>query len=377
MITTSGKQIVAKYLLGQAPAFASHIAAGCGAKPLSFGDEVGELDENKKSLDFEIFRVPIIARGFLKEIEQVGEENVEVEKIVFKAEMPTDQRFNITEVALFPAQSNSVASQYDSKLLITFSPSENWTEVLSGSGSAIQYPNLPLDDDNNLSNISIEQDIIFINSDTGIFNNQNRENRLESPRFLNRSLIVAGNSASINSQFEILESSKYIENSAVNFDFSRNTPIDEIRLALSLLSKEASDDSNPSNVRIVIELINNIPGSNFSSKAVANIGLTDEDFEDSRYVVVAKKLSEFTRDINFSFGNVNLIKIYVSVIDNEVASDQYYVVLDGMRLENFSSLNPLYSMVAYESIKTQDGQPILKVENTSNYIEYRFSVGIS
>ncbi len=34
MITNTGKSIMAKYLVGQAPAYASHIAIGCGAKPL-------------------------------------------------------------------------------------------------------------------------------------------------------------------------------------------------------------------------------------------------------------------------------------------------------------------------------------------------------
>ena len=35
MITNEGKGILAKYLVGQAPAFASFIAIGCGAKPVS------------------------------------------------------------------------------------------------------------------------------------------------------------------------------------------------------------------------------------------------------------------------------------------------------------------------------------------------------
>jgi len=33
MITNTGKTIIGKYLLGQAPAFASYIAVGCGPKP--------------------------------------------------------------------------------------------------------------------------------------------------------------------------------------------------------------------------------------------------------------------------------------------------------------------------------------------------------
>jgi hypothetical protein len=35
MITNKGKSIVGKFLLGQTSSFASHIAVGCGAAPLS------------------------------------------------------------------------------------------------------------------------------------------------------------------------------------------------------------------------------------------------------------------------------------------------------------------------------------------------------
>ena len=37
MITNTGKGILAKYLVGQAPAYASYIALGCGPKPFPEG----------------------------------------------------------------------------------------------------------------------------------------------------------------------------------------------------------------------------------------------------------------------------------------------------------------------------------------------------
>ena len=33
MITNTGKEIIAKYLMGTSPAYASYIALGCGARP--------------------------------------------------------------------------------------------------------------------------------------------------------------------------------------------------------------------------------------------------------------------------------------------------------------------------------------------------------
>ena len=51
MITNTGKTIIAKYLLGQAPAYASYLAIGCGATPLDSADPMGDYSL-KKNLDF-------------------------------------------------------------------------------------------------------------------------------------------------------------------------------------------------------------------------------------------------------------------------------------------------------------------------------------
>jgi hypothetical protein len=47
MITNTGKTIIGKYLLGQAPAYASYIAVGCGATPLDIGDSMGDYSRRK------------------------------------------------------------------------------------------------------------------------------------------------------------------------------------------------------------------------------------------------------------------------------------------------------------------------------------------
>ena len=372
MITNNGKEIVAKYLLGQAPTFASYIAAGCGAKPLSTLDSV-IISPTKKSLDFEVFRVPISSKGFIKEDG--------VEKIVFKAEMPTNQRFQLSEVGLFPAQSNALAGKYDSKLLVTFTPSETWSYVKNGSASAVPYLNEALDQDNVLSNISVSQSVSFINSDATIFNNNDRKNRQEPPRFLNRSLMVSGSASIISEDFTIDENSYYIENSNISFDLSQNLPTDQIKLALSLVSKTATTNSNPDNVRIVLQFINNISNSPAESpKALLRFDLPSSSFvsggETNRYITVSKNLSDFVKDDTFSFANVNLIKLYVSVLNSEVPTNNYFIILDGIRIDNISTPNPLYSMIGYNLIITEDGLPILKAENTNNYVEYRFGIGV-
>jgi hypothetical protein len=372
MITNNGKEIIAKYLLGQAPAFASYIAAGCGARPLATGNTVS-ISPTKKSLDFEVFRVPISSKGFIKEDG--------VEKIVFKAEMPTNQRFQISEVGLFPSQSNAVAGKYDSKLLVTFTPSETWSYVLNGSASAVPYLNEALDQNNVLSNISVSQSVAFINSDATVFNNSSRKNRQEPPRYLNRSLMVSGSTSMIGENFVIGPDSYSIENSNISFDLSQNLPTDQIKLGLSLISKNAATNSNPDNVRIVMQFVNNISNVNIESpKALLRIDLPASTFTSganiNRYITVTKTLSDFIKDDTFSFANINLIKINVSVLNSGIPTNNYFVILDGIRIDNISTPNPLYSMIGYNVITTEDGLPILKSENTNNYVEYRFGIGV-
>jgi hypothetical protein len=372
MITNNGKQIIAKYLLDQAPAFATHIAVGCGPKPLEFG-ETAIIPSNKDSLDFEIFRVPIISKGFIREDGQ--------EKIVFKAEMPTEQRFLISEVGFYPAIANSVAGKYDSKLLITFTPLENWSYVSSGNASAVILGDTPLDDDNDESNISTPIDAQFIYSDATIFNNTLRKNRQEAPRFLNRALLISGSSTYIDENFNILENSSYLENSFINLDLSRNSAKDKIKLAFSLVSADFNNDLNPDNIRIVVQFINNVSNIDEQSpKSVLNIDLSSEDFVSNgginRYAVVEKQLSELIKDDNFSFANINYLKIFVSVLNSDVPTKDYYLCLDGIRFENVSTANPLYSLIGYNRMTTENAYPILKQENTSNYIEYRFGLGV-
>ena len=382
MITTDGKQIIAKYLLDQAPAFATHIAAGCGTKPLLSGDEAN-VSASVQSLDFEIFREPILAKGFVNE--------GGVEKIVFKAQMPTTQRYLISEVGLYPAGTNVIAGKYDSRLLVTFTSAEPWSYVTNGSGSAIQFePDGVL---NLTSGSAITNDITtttkgqFINSDSTIFNTSSRSSRLEQPRLLGRALMVSGSSSYLTlnpgdaTKLVTTSSASYIENTSINFDFSQNIATDKLKLAFSLLSRTASVDTAPDSVRILLEFTNGtgLPGT--SPKAQLSMILSASDFlvdgDANRYTVVTKSLSNFEKDSNFTFSNINAIKIYTSILVGGVPTNNYLIAYDGLRIDNVSTINPLYSLVGYDVIKTDDALPILKQENTNNYIEYRFGIGVT
>jgi hypothetical protein len=367
MITNDGKEVVAKFLLGQVPDFASYIAAGCGANPEMTGS-AAYVDPNKKSLDFEMFRVPVLSKGLIKEDGQ--------EKMVFRGEIPSGPQYNISEIAVFSAENNNIARNYDSKLLLTFSDIEAWSYIYNGTASAVEYYNSALDLDNEFNNISINASAAFINSNSSVFRNQDRENKKESPRYLSRSLMVPGNFSNIDNEFEFTENSYYLENEEINFDFSKNSLEDEIKIVFSLVSKDSDNYDLPDNVKIVIELVNGTSLQTSLAKAKLNIEILGVDFENSRYITITKKIKHFQIDQNFSFANINIIKIYLSVIEEGAPSENYFGIFDGIRIDNVSTINPLYAMTGYTIVQTQDGLPISKSENVSGYLEYRFGIGV-
>jgi len=396
MITTNGKNIVAKYLLNQAPEFASHIAIGVGGKAYPTSSSA-TFSASVQSLDFEVARVPILSKGLLKEDGQ--------EKIVFKAELPIEQRYQITELAVYPAAVNAVAGNFDSRIISTFSNSEPWaySNNQDNSGTVPYIGPLRIDqvvpgDIETLHEISqgnfyTLEDFVFINSNSPIFEYSERINRGEAPRYLNKSLLVSGstsvvntlmpaNSASINTSSS---DSYYIENNSINLNLGKNLPTDQIKLALSVIStaRLGANSFAPDNVKIRLEFLNN--SANSTSRAYVNIALQDEDvlnpnasLDNSRYQVVTKSLSEFITDPNFSWSSVNGVRIYTCIHnDSNVKTGQHFVLYDGLRFENISSYNPLYSLVAAEYVKTLDENPILKRENSTSYVEYRFGIGVS
>lgn len=386
MITTDGKNIIAKYLLNQAPEFASHLAIGVGGHTLPtasvpYSASVSpQFSASSKSLDFEAYRVPILSKGLIKELDP--ETDQEIEKIVFKAELPADQRFNITEIGLFPSETNALAERFGSKGILSFTNSETWNYSRYGSASVVPYVNEALDAFQGIpvpGDITVPNTVMFINSNSSVFDFAERKNKKEEPRYLDKSLVVSGSFGEIDESFNVAASSYYLENNNVSLDLGRNLPTDQIKLALSVINKELTDLEDPDgSVRIILELINNTTGN---PKAFINIDLPVGYFYDSlsdeqfRYKVITRNLSDFEITGSFSWSDIDLIRIYCSV--NSTQPERYYVIFDGMRLENVSTKNPLYAMIGAEYLKTDSGYPVLKEQNSTSYIEYRFGIGVS
>ena len=116
MITNDGKEVLSKFLLGQAPSYATHISVGCGATPLDSDDALPLDMATKQVMDFEMLRVPISSRGFVEEDGAI--------KLSLTAQLPTENRYEITEVGLWSAGNNSLARGFDSRMIFDFE--ENW-----------------------------------------------------------------------------------------------------------------------------------------------------------------------------------------------------------------------------------------------------------
>lgn len=390
MITNTGKNILAKYLVGQAPAYASYIAVGCGTKALDRDlDDFGDYSQ-QTSLDFEMFRAPIISRGY------VNEDGVD--KVVLTAEMPTEERYEITEIGIFSAGSNPSATNTDSRLLYGFTQTENWeyhSEVLA---QAIPTIYSPLDGDNN-DNVIIgsydtdgdgtpeEYPVFETNADNRIFTLEDRILRNERCRFLNNIVMMRGDVTDISVGIGgrlVVDSGNHIHLNGINTAiFDRQAPTDEIRLAFSLVNKDGNSIANPDSVRIIVEFasgegesVEDYEFARFEVELENGTGPGEYDFSENRYFVITKQLQELFKSANFSWTAMNLSKIYVSVIDSGVPSDQYYIALDAIRVENVTTQNPLYGLTGYSVVKSVNALPLVKVANTTNYIEFRFAVGI-
>lgn len=442
MITNSGKEIISKYLLGQTAAYATHISIGCGAVPLDANDPAPSPSTlaAKNIMDFEMARVPITSKGF---VDDDG-----TTKVSFTAELPKENRFNITEIGLWSSGSNSLARDFDSRMIFNFS--EPW-QAHSTSISELTTPS-PLGSG---GDITTDLKYFRASSSNTVFSNSTRKSRKEGPRFLDSKILLRGDSSIIqgatgswsgqdpsysvtnkeksggtatltlathllnvgdvvlvdisDANFDgehtitartdttisytssgtvtsaaasgtaTFQQSTHIHLNAINFDISRNAPTDKLVLAFSLIDKEALGSGDPDYVKILLEFYRN-ETSISSGYAKAEIYIDGSEFTDDRYKVVEIPIEDLVTSTDFSAELIRVARVFASVVytnsGEQMTSPNHYVELEGLRLENISTVNPVYGMVGYSVVRTTDGQPLYKYQNTNNYIEFRFNLDV-
>lgn len=388
MITNTGQSILAKYLVGQAPAYASYIAIGCGAKPVSsshqFSNNEIEVLKDKTSLDFEMFRIPVTSRGYVVENG--------VSKIVFTGELPTLERYKITEVGLWSAGSNPSAKFNDSRNILLFNEDEGWQHN-NNVDNPVDLTTVSARLDSGLDGKIDRTEKAFItNADNITFANTNRTRRYEGARFLNSLIALRGDLSKIivNEDGKLSVEDGFAEHlrlTGATLDFDKSSPKDELRLAFSVINKDSESQKQPYDVKILLE---------FSDKDVFSetdreyarfetvISSLDQgvDFANQRYFVSTARFEELNRSSGFTWKIADVVKVYVTisekdpVTENISISNNYYVCLDALRVENTQNQNPIYGLTGYSVIKTIDSQPVTKIANSSNHIEFRFGLDV-
>lgn len=443
MITDRGKEIISKYLLGQIPAYASHISIGCGAIPLDSNDPAPSASTltEKTYMDFEMVRVPITSKGF---VDDDG-----TTKVSFTAELPKENRYDITEIGLWSAGSNSLARNFDSKIIFNFS--EGW-QAHGTSISELTTPN-PL---GAAGDITTTLKTFRALSSDPVFSTADRKNRKEGPRFLDSKILLRGDSSIIqgasnqwngeNPYYSVTNkqsasgvatltigshllnvgdavdvdisdanfdgnqtitartnttisysasatvasastsgtvtfaNSTHIHLNAINFDISQNSPSDKLLFAFSLIDQTGvGAGTNPEYVKILLEFFRN-ESSMTSGYAKAEIYIDGTEFTTNRYKVIEIPISELITTPDFTSTQIRLARIFASVVHLDSGQTKtspfHYVELEGLRLENDTTQNPVYGMVGYSVVRTGDGQPLYKYENTNNYVEFRFNLDV-
>lgn len=457
MITNKGQALLTKYLIGQAPAYASYIAVGCGPTPYDESYTPTSLDISnqrlKENLDFEMFRVPITSRGYVTEVSGsatitgasvsgssvvytanntfVAGDTVTITgvvpsqfnihegiivsansttftivnpitgsyssgglaktfytNIVLTAELPAEERYEITELGLFSAQANPDAGSKASRTIYSFSQNENWqyhgTSVekipviytaLDGGNEANQ-----IDGTYFVDGVSKDCKVIHTNSDNEVFSNVARTARYETPRFLNNAVAIRGNLSDLGYSAGnlVYNSGDHIHLNGISLNFDKNSPSDELRLAFSVINTRGAEDEHPSAVRILLKFssIDAVSGGDSASFEV-NLTDADVDFSTNRYFVISKKISELNATSSFSWSRVSNVTVHISTLDDtDTVSDKFYVCLDALRLENTTVVNPLYGMSGYSIAKTVGASTIKKLSNTTSYVEFRFGIDV-
>lgn len=379
MITNTGKNILAKYLVGQAPAYASFLALGVGKTPVR-SDEPLENDPNQKFLEFEVLRVPISSRGFV--YDENGTAN-----IVFLGELPSDQRYEFTEIGVFSARSNPAAGSLDSRMLFTFSESERWEYHDQVLARGIETKLEPLFLEEELSIVAVPDIVFRTNSDNPLFENNIRLDRHERSRFLDRTLVIRGDMSELEIRGGRLLPketegenyySSHIHLTGVSSNFNQNSPKDNLRLAFSVIDKEVGQAETIESVKILLEFASSdvVDPDNFARMEI-DLGNEDVIFADNRYIISKINLEDLIKSSGFTWNTVNVIKIYVSVFEpEETLSDKFYVCLDGLRFENVTAESPLYGLSGYSVVRNEQGRPIVKQSNSSNLVEFRFGLDV-
>jgi hypothetical protein len=173
-----------------------------------------------------------------------------------------------------------------------------------------------------------------------------------------------------------LSTKNYIKKTGLNIDLSKNSLSDKIKIAFSLVNKDASSPyAKPGSLKIILEFTDT---NTKTARCLIDLvhGAGGIDFDANRYFVVEKTLEDFVKEEAFSWEFVSSAKLYSCIVTSSAVVTTHYIAFDAIRFDNLSTLNSLYGLVGYTVVQNANAEPIEKSPNTNNYVEFRMSLDI-
>ena len=330
-------------------------------------------DPRINTLEFESIRVPISSRGYVNDNG--------TNKIIFTAQLPSEERYEFTEVGIYSAGSNRSAGSYDSKTISAFSGTEGWelsaNNTVSGPSTTPTAPFLESDVSiiNSSNNITPTPPAIKIRATNGIFANQARIDRYERTRYLDNVFLVKGDNSFIYNngqpQWVIDSSPKFLQLASNVIDLSRNSSSDLLKLAFSIVSVNGSSSTIvPTDTFIIVEFANN--NNTQVARMQIQINKDDYDLANNRYIVSTKKLEDLVYITSqFSWKTINTVRIYASTtrdlpITRKEATDGIVTVTTGSVEHDLSVGDKVFISGVASGVQDFDGlKTVLSASGTT------------
>lgn len=354
MITDAGKQLIAKYLLGQVPSYASFISFGCGAtEEVDAGGNPLPPDPEKQVMDFELIRVPITSRSYLvDEFEDDLGNPFDRNVISLVGQMPFDEGMRVNEVAIWSDSTNAL-TQSNSRIICAFTEKENWMWLDGTERKSIDWVNNPLSGAN--AGDTSDDGIIVPSTNPEVFSCSNLNQSLlvgreeQGTRFLNHNIMMSNNT------------NIFVDGKGV--DLPDYSSYDQLRFAFSFYSHLPVPSSLPS-AEIKIRFMKD--PSFAETAAVWNVGNQDWELYNVATVELGDSLIEY--GTNFSWKEVKWIQIEITGM-----SGDFYFAPDALRFDNVATQNPLYKMTGYTRL--ENNTFIEHQSGTNSYAQFRFELG--
>jgi len=374
MITNAGKELIAKYLLGQVPSYASFISFGCGATSELVDENDPSLgyvkpDSDKQIMDFELMRVPITSRSYLNDNYDPNIIMRDRNVISLVGQLPFEDEMRINEIAIWSDSTNAL-TQSNSRMICAFTKKENWMwlngsarqEIVDHDGRPLSGAQAGGDDD---GVILVPNDVV----EYPVFacSNQNQSllvgRDMQGTRYLNHNIMMQGGGTR----------SIFIDGKGVDLpDYSSE---DELRFAFAFYANNPVSAITP-NAKISVKFMKD--PSLVESAATWHIGDGDvtaggvgpKDFGEYNVETVALgNAAKMEYGQNFSWKEVKWIQIDIESLDA-----QYFFAPDALRFDNIATLNPLYKMTGY--IRLEEPNTFIEHQSgTNSYAQFRFELG--